>query len=132
VVQAHRFFVDENVIGLGHALVAARDDVVHPGHRDLLEVPLRAQDPDWIPVVAGRGLVVLSRDKHIRRKTGERELWHALGLRVVALTGTRDMNGWEMLELVVKQWHRLEKTIKTEGAGPWWASWTSGGIKRQA
>ena len=126
-----RFFIDENVIGLGRALAEARDDVLHPGHPDLPEVPLRTQDPDWLPVVADRGLVVIGRDKRIRYKAGERQLWLDHGLRVVALTGTKDMTTWEMLELVVKQWHRLEKTIKEHGVGPWWASWTAGGIARQ-
>lgn len=127
-----RFFVDENVIGLGRALAEARDDVLHPDHDELPEVPMRTKDPDWLPVVARLDLVVLGRDKRIRRKPAERQLWLDHGLRVVELTGTKDMSTWQMLELVVRQWHRLEKTLKEHGAGPWWASWTAGGIKRQA
>jgi PIN like domain len=119
------------VIGLARALAAARDDVVHPGHPDLPEVRLGALDPDWLPVVANRDLVVLGRDRKIRRKAGERKLWLDHGLRVVELTGTRDMGTWQMLELVVKQWQRLERTIRDEAAGPWWASWTWSGITRR-
>ena len=109
-----------------------RDDVLHPGHRLLPEVPLRTEDPDWLPIVAARDLIVLGRDKRIRYKPGERRLWLEHGLRVVALTGTKDMSTWEMLELVVRHWHKLEKLLKTEGAGPWWASWTAGGLARNA
>jgi hypothetical protein len=130
-VAGERFFVDENVIGLGRALANARDDVLHPGHPNLPAVPLRTSDPDWLPVIADLGLVVLTRDKAIRRKAGERELWLGHGLRVVALTGSKTMSTWEMLELVVRQWTRLEKLIATTGVGPWWAAWTWSGIKRQ-
>jgi PIN like domain len=125
-------FVDENVIGLGRALAEARDDVLHPGHPDIPEVPLQTLDPDWIPVVAGRGLVVLGRDKRIRYKRGEQNLWLTGGLRVVALTGTKDMNTWDMLGLVVRHWGRLERFIDVHGGGPWWGSWTNAGIERRA
>ena len=127
-----RFFVDENVIALGQALAAARSDVLHPGHKQLPEVPRGALDPDWIPIVARRDMVVLTRDKGIRYKAGERELFMESGLRVVALTGTKNMSTWQMLELVVRQWTKLEKCLKQHGAGPWWASWTASGVKRQA
>jgi hypothetical protein len=126
-----RYFVDENVIGLARALAEARDDVVHPGHPDLPDVPLGTLDPDWIPVVAKLKLVVLTRDKRMRYKPGERQLLLNGGFRVVALTGTKNMTTWEMLALVVRQWHKLEKLLKDQGPGPWWASWTAGGIARQ-
>src|SRR4051794_22002835 len=103
-----RYFVDENVIGLGRALAEARDDVVHPGHADLPEVPLATLDPDWIPVVAELELVVLTRDRRLRYKPGERLLLLESGLRVVALTGTKNMTTWEMLDLVVRGWAKLE------------------------
>lgn len=128
--MSQRFFVDENVIGLGRALAEARSDVLHPGHPALPDVPLKTLDPDWIPIVANRGLIVLGRDKKIRRKQGERELWQEHGLRVIALTGTNDMSTWQMLELVVKQWTKMETFVKKAGPGPWWATWTWGQIKR--
>jgi len=127
-----RFFVDENVIGLGRSLAMAREDVVTPGHPLIPEVPLGAIDPDWIPRVAQRDLVVLTRDRRMRYKPGERHLLLEHGLRVVALTGAKNMSTWEMLELVVRHWARLEKFISVHGAGPWWCSWTAGRIERHA
>lgn len=127
-----RFFVDENVIGLGRALAEARDDVLHPGHPDLPDVPRGTLDPDWLPTIAALELIVLTRDKRMRYKPGERQLLLEHGLRVVALTGTKNMTTWEMLELVVRGWAKLERLVKDQGAGPWWASWTTGAITRQA
>src|SRR6266542_7140985 len=35
--------------------------------------PQNAQDEEWIPEVAKRGWVILTKDKNIRRRVGERE-----------------------------------------------------------
>jgi hypothetical protein len=44
------YFTDENTLGLGKLLRrAGRDDVLYPGHEDLVEVPLGAPDLDWMP-----------------------------------------------------------------------------------
>jgi hypothetical protein len=69
--SALRFYVDESAVGLGKALAAARRDTVHVGHPLIPECPFGVLDPDWIPVVAERGVVVIGRDKHIRTKPGE-------------------------------------------------------------
>ena len=57
-----RFYVDESAAGLGLALAAARKDTIHVGHRLIPECPRGALDPDWIPAVAARGLIVITRD----------------------------------------------------------------------
>lgn len=54
-----RFDVDESAVGLGKALAAARRDTVHVGHALVPECPLGVLDPDWIPAVARRRLVVI-------------------------------------------------------------------------
>ena len=40
-----RFYVDESTLGLGKALAAAREDVVHAGHPLVPECPVGALDP---------------------------------------------------------------------------------------
>jgi hypothetical protein len=126
-----RFFVDENMLAVGVALAAVRDDVVHPGHRDLPEVPTGTLDPDWLPIVgpAGRDLVVLTRDKAIQRKTAEAMLLHDHAVRMFVLTGKRDLTKWEKLALLVRCWPKIEKNLGTNGPGPWVQSITEAGVK---
>lgn len=80
------YFTDENTLGLGKLLRrSGREDVVYPGHEDLPEVPLGTLDLDWMPVVAQRDLIVLTRDPRPAHP-------HSPG-RVTGLLGTRNPLG---------------------------------------
>ena len=76
--RAHiRYFADENALGLAKLLLQQRDDIVHPGHRLVPEVPLGAADLDWLPLVGRMHWIVLSRDRRIRSRPAElRMYWH--------------------------------------------------------
>ncbi|MBA3741342.1 hypothetical protein [Sporichthya sp.] len=66
------YFTDENALGLGKLLLrSGRDDVLFPGHPGLPQVPLGTPDLDWMPVVAHRKLIVITRDKRIRTRPAE-------------------------------------------------------------
>ena len=128
---APRFFVDENLLAIGRALAAVREDVVYPGHRDLPEVPTGTPDQEWLRVI-GRGgldLVLLTRDQEIRRKPGELAALKACCIRAVFLAGKVDMTRWDKLTLIVKSWDRLERAITKNGAGPWALTMTPGRLK---
>jgi hypothetical protein len=114
-----RFFVDETSLGVARALAAVRGDVVYPGHRRLVDVPLGTKDPDWMPVISGLGLVVISRDRHIKSKAAELEAYRALSLRAFWIAGDRDLGNWENLTRLVKWWPTIERLIDAKGAGPW-------------
>jgi hypothetical protein len=114
-----RFFVDETSLGVARALAMVRGDVVYPGHRRLPKVPEGTKDPDWMPVIAGLGLVVISRDRHIKSKAAELEAYRALGLRAFWIAGDRDLGNWENLTRLVKWWPTVERLIDAKGAGPW-------------
>jgi hypothetical protein len=114
-----RFYADENILGLGKALAIARDDVVHPGHVLLPDVPLGTLDPNWMPAIGARGLIVLGRDRHIRTKPAELAALRAHGLRVFWLAGKRDLTTWGYLVRIVLRWEDIESTIASRGAGPW-------------
>lgn len=116
-----RFFVDESVLGLGKVLEIARRDVVHPGHRLLPSIPTGTLDPDWIPEIAARDLVVIARDKRIRTKPAERALLRDHGLRVFWISGRRDMTTWGYLDRLVRRWADIEEALATKGPGPWFA-----------
>ena len=125
------YFVDENIIGVGRALAAVRPDVVHPGHTDLPSVPEGTLDPDWIPIVGSADLVLITRDKKMRFRPGERALLAEYHLRVMALTSASKMTSWDMLGLLVRRWERMEKAIRDYGSGFWWCSITTQGVERR-
>jgi hypothetical protein len=58
-----RFYVDEQLAGLGLGLMALRPDVAVASHPPIADFP--RDDPDWIPEVAAQGWVVITNDKHM-------------------------------------------------------------------
>jgi len=114
-----RFFVDETTLGVGRALAMVRGDVVHPGHRRLPGVPAGALDTEWMPIVADLGLVVISRDRHIKSKAAELAAFHAAGLRAFWIAGDKDLGNWENLTRLVRWFERIERIIAAKGPGPW-------------
>ncbi|MBC8093657.1 MAG: hypothetical protein H7Y15_17325 [Pseudonocardia sp.] len=123
-----RFFVDESALGLGLLLARARRDVVHTGHPLIPEVPPRARDEDWFPVVAARGLVAIARDKRFRSRSPEVMAMRAAKLRVVYLTGMGNASVWDQLVRVVTQWERIEERVARGDRGPWFASVHARGV----
>lgn len=114
-----RFYVDESAMGLGKALAAARQDTIHVNHPLIPECPVGVLDTVWIPEVARRDLIVISRDQRIRTRPGEMELLRDGGLRVFFLAGSRDQSTWQWLERLVRMWDGIEQTIQGAGPGPW-------------
>jgi len=101
-----RFYV-ETSIGLGIALARARTDVVHVGHPLVPELTRGLLDPQWMPRVAERGLVVLGRDRHLNTRPGERELFRQYRLRVLRLAGRKDVSTWHAIVRLVRHWERI-------------------------
>ena len=70
-----RFYVDADIRGLGLILGALRNDVTYPADPGALihkrqrpPCPITSQDmldPDWIPIVAARGWLIITRDTKI-------------------------------------------------------------------
>lgn len=116
-----RFYVDETSMGVGKALYLLRRDVIYPGHRDLPEVPPGTRDIDWMPVIAARDLVVISRDARIRQRPAELELFRTHGLRTFWIAGRSDPpnSNWVFMVRIVKAWDAMERIIKERGPGPW-------------
>lgn len=83
-----------------------------------------ALDPDWIPAVAGRGLIVVARDRRIRTKPAELALLRAHGLRVFWIAGKKDLTNWGYLDRLVRRWDDIEFMISHRGAGPWFMAIT--------
>ena len=60
-----------------------------------------APDVAWIPEVAKRGWILITKDEHIRRNPLERAAYEEAGLRGFVVTG-RDMTGLELGALLVR------------------------------
>lgn len=117
-----RFFVDETSLPLGRALAHLRGDVVHPGHRRLPEVPAGTLDPDWLPIVGGRGLVVIGRDRHIVTKPAELAAYREHSIKAFWIAGDKDLGNWENMTRIARWWAEMERVIEKRGAGPWFYS----------
>ena len=100
-----RFFADESALGVGKALAILRDDVIHAGHPLIeTEVPLGTSDPDWMPIIARRGLAVICRDAKIRTKLAERALFYSEGLKAFWIGGDTDMSNWDNMQRLMRRW----------------------------
>lgn len=63
--------------------------------------PMNAPDTEWIPPVAQRDWVLITKDQHIHRNMLEREAYRDAGLRGFVLTGD-NMNGADQATLLVR------------------------------
>lgn len=124
------FFTDENVLGLGKLLArAGRDDVLHPGHPDLPEVPLGALDTEWMPVVGRLGLVVVTRDRRIRTRPAEQAIYREHGIRSVWIGAKQDLLPEDQVRIFLRHESRIRREIFKRGPGPWALALTESGVR---
>ena len=101
-LEVVRWFVDESLHPVAAALAEVRTDTVHPGHVELPQVPRATLDLKWIPIIAQRNLIVISRDRFAHHAE-----WLALceaGLRVVRVAGKRETTPFQRLKLLCDRW----------------------------
>jgi hypothetical protein len=124
-----RWFVDESMIAIGKALAAVRNDLVYPGH---LNCPIQrgTADEEWLPIVGANGWTVLMRDKRIRYRKPERDRLIAHGVKAFCLTASGNHSRWDMLQLLVRYWDRIEDTAQLPG--PFIYGVSSGGLRKLA
>ncbi len=127
--MASGFFVDENDLALGKALAAHHQNVLFPGHPALPEVPRQSLDDEWLAVVGARQLVVITRDQRIRYRPVERARWQESHVRGFVLTGRTSQSTADSLELLERQWRRLEGIVESRGEGPWMFAVTLSGLR---
>ena len=68
-------------------------------------------DEIWLPEVAQRGWLVLTRDKHIRYRPIEKQALMASGARTFVLVSS-NLRGQEMANLLVKQLNKIEQIAR--------------------
>jgi len=118
--QGPVYFTDENTLGLGKLLRrSGRDDVLYPGHKDLPEVSIGTPDLEWMPVIAQRDLIVVTRDRRIRTRPAELRAYSELGIRSVWIGAKQDLGPHDQVALFLKHEARLQREIIKRGPGPW-------------
>jgi len=70
-------------------------------------------DRNWIPIVTGRGWVILTKDKNIRRPSGEREDVLLAGAKVFTLT-SGNMNAANMAAIFIRFVDEIEQIAATQ------------------
>lgn len=125
--QLSRWFIDEDSLGVAKALQHVRGDITWPGATDG-PVPAGALDREWLPTVGTAGLVVLSRDKRIRRRPLERQALLDHGVRAFFLTSGGNLGLFDQLRLWLRHWDSIEAVVADE-PGPWLASVTRVGVR---
>ncbi|MGQ0479729.1 MAG: hypothetical protein ACT4O0_01670 [Pseudonocardia sp.] len=124
-IQPARWFFDENSIGVAQALQYVRGDITWPGGPGGL-VAEGAKDHDWLPVVGQAKLVVLTRDKRIRKRPLERQALLAHDVRACFQTTGGQLTLFQQLQLWLRWWNEIEKLVAEE-PGPWLAGVTRAG-----
>jgi predicted nuclease of predicted toxin-antitoxin system len=72
-------------------------------------------DESWIPDVAARGWVILTKDKNIRRRAGEREAVVTASARIITLT-SGNMSGETMSGILVANIAAMEQLAASQPA----------------
>lgn len=130
-----RFYVDADILGLGKLLAGLRPDVTYPGDpgatihkRTRPPCPITSPatpDSIWIPEVASRDWLIITRDSSIRAHRAEIEAVKATRGRLVALSGKDAGTTWTQLEVVMSQWRKIEGLLLETGPFIYTATRTS-------
>lgn len=120
-----QYYVDADVLGLAKLLVQVRKDVTYPGdfggtlhRRQRPPCPItNAKTPDtvWIPEVASRGWLIITRDSNISVNRAEIAAVRDSGARMVALAGKEATGTWQQLEVLMNRWRSIEALASQPG-----------------
>jgi hypothetical protein len=116
-----RFYVDADLLGLAHILADLRPDVTYPGDpgkvihkRQRPACPVNSpavKDRIWIPEVARRGWLIITRDRHIQEHRLEIDEVKANSARMISLIGEDARSVFDQLEVVMCRWREIENHL---------------------
>lgn len=75
----------------------------------------KIQDSDWIPEVAGRGWVILTKDKNIRRLQVEVQALQQAKARYVCLSSA-NMTGDAQVDCLLHHWKTIDSVVGSKPA----------------
>lgn len=119
-----RFYVDEDILGVGYSLMWVRPDAVTCGIEPVAEeLPRGSLDIDWIPRVAAHGWVAITKNHKIRSNPVEAHVAVEAEARIVAFAGrSGNMTSWQMMTVLARHWTAIENQMAADPSGPWWLS----------
>ena len=130
-----RIYVDADVLGLGKILAGLRSDVTYPcdlgaviHKRERAPCPVTSPgvlDTDWIPQVAARGWLIITRDAMIAQNRNEITAVRENNAKMVALNQRDAQTKWGQLEVFMTQWRRIEALTAQPGPFIWRTSRTA-------
>ncbi len=130
-----RFYVDADILGLGKIVASLRNDVTYPGdpgaviHKRQRPPCVIASpailDPDWIPEVAVRGWLIITRDSQIITNANEIAAVRGNDAKMVALNQQDARTKWGQLEVLMTRWRDIEGLLDERGPFIWRASRTA-------
>lgn len=128
-----RFYVDEDILGLGAGLMWLRPDVVTCGYEPVGDKLHRGMpDIEWIPAVAALGLIAITNNDKIRKNPIEAALCVQHGARIIGLAGKlAQRNTWDSVLLLARHWQSIENFVDTKPNGPWWLAVTQSGTDQR-
>ena len=98
-----RFFFDE---GLGQNLANGLSQIGKNVEHVLDNFPQGTKDVEWLKYVSENRLVLVTKDKGIRRKPNERAMLLKYGIVAFYLGGS-EKSGHDILKQLVNAWERL-------------------------
>ncbi|WP_419918492.1 hypothetical protein [Candidatus Poriferisocius sp.] len=120
-----RYYFDTDILGLAKVIAALRPDVTYPGAPEqVVKNRLRPAceitstdiaDRIWIPMVAAAGMVAITRDSKITRHPSERATVMDSNARLFALHPDQAVTVWSQLELLMRQWRKIEYLVEQPG-----------------
>jgi len=130
-----RFYVDADILGLGKLIASLRNDVTYPGDpgaeihkRQRPPCPITSPDvldPDWVPEVARRGWLIVTRDSAIITNRNEIAAVREHRAKMVALNQQDAGTKWGQLEVIMTRWRDIENLVTEPGPFIWRASRTA-------
>jgi hypothetical protein len=134
-----RYFIDADLRGLAKLVCQERSDTTYLGDlgatirkRRRPECPIPAtaiKDVEWIPEVAARGWLIITRDRRIQQHTRERHAVRDNGAKMVNLDSADANTIWSQLEVLLTRWRDIEQVLAEPG--PFIYSLSRTGAKRR-
>lgn len=134
LLEEIRFYVDEDILGVGKAMMWLRHDVVTCGIEPVAEeFPRRIDDIDWIQRAAAHGWVSITKNRKIRTNPFEARIATEAKARIVNFAGGGGNKGsWHMMTVLTRRWQAIENQIAAHPDGPWWLNISRPGVRLQS
>jgi hypothetical protein len=108
------YYLDANVpVAVSQALAIVRGDILYPGALGCPVMSPLVPDIEWLEIAGREDWVVVTKDRKIRSRPGERDALIASGVRTFCATHAGNYTRWELLQLLVDKWDKIEEIATT-------------------